>query len=200
MAPPPDQATIPGVNAPDGRRKVTAPEDLATLALAFATDAHDGQVDRFGRPFIEHPKAVAELSSELGDLATTIAYLHDTVEKAAADPADIERTFGGEVRRMVETLGQDLSIPDPDGRRIDHRARVSAAGPVERAVYLNDRRDGIRTMTALVAGGRAAAEFGGRDRLYLWKGDLEALDPDGLDPGLLRTARAELAKLESLLD
>lgn len=47
-------------------------------ALQIATDAHAGQVDKQGKPYILHPLAVA---AQLDDIELkTIALLHDTIE------------------------------------------------------------------------------------------------------------------------
>ncbi len=175
-------------------------DDRVERALALATAAHRGQRDRFGRDFIEHPVAVAELCLPFTGTAGLVpAYLHDTIEKAGVDPAEIERSFGPETRSMIEVLGQDGSIDDPEERRDDHRRRVAGAGPVERAVYLNDRRDGILTLTGLLGTGRDPGEFEAARRLALWQGDLEVVEPGRVDPTLDRAIRAELAALAALL-
>lgn len=171
-----------------------------TRAWSFACEAHAGRVDRFGRDFIVHPAAVAELSLPFGgEEALVPSYLHDTVEKGDADPAEIERLFGSGVRRMVETLGQDPAIPDHVDRRIDHRRRVSDAGPVEKVIYLNDRRESILTMSDLVESGRDPAEFGGSERLDLWEGDLEAIREMDLPDELVAQLESELGHLSDLI-
>ena len=177
-----------------------ADSDPAELALALARDAHRGQRDRFGRDFIEHPIAVADLCLPFtGPVGLVPAYLHDTVEKAGVDPLEIERLFGPEVKTMVEVLGQDGSIGDSESRREDHRRRVAAAGSIERAVYLSDRRDGILTLTALLRNGRESDEFEAVERVRLWRGDLDAVDPDLVDPALGEAIGIELETLASLL-
>ena len=176
-------------------------DDQVARALALAREAHRGQIDRFGRDFIEHPVAVAELCLPFtGPDGLVPAYLHDTVEKAGLDPAEIERLFGEPVRRMVEVLGQDPSIEDRGDRREDHRRRVAAAGPVERAVYLSDRREGILTLTGLLRSDREPGEFEAAARITLWNGDLDVVDPDLVDPALGAAIRAELETLAALLD
>ena len=175
-------------------------DDPAARALALARDAHRGQIDRFGRDFIEHPIAVAGLCLPFtGPDGLVPAYLHDTVEKAGVDPVAIERSFGRETRTMIEVLGQDGSIEDPNERRDDHRRRVAGAGTVERAVYLSDRRDGILTLTALLGAGRDPGEFEAARRLALWQGDLEVVEPGRVDPALEQAIRTELAALAALL-
>ena len=49
--------------------------------LAIAEDAHKGQVDKAGGAYIQHPLYVASLVE--GELAKTIALLHDVVEDSA---------------------------------------------------------------------------------------------------------------------
>ena len=52
--------------------------DVFNTALMIAIDAHSGQTDKQGRPYILHPLAVA---SQLDSLELkTIALLHDTIE------------------------------------------------------------------------------------------------------------------------
>jgi len=186
--------------AGEDERRDPGSTELPEKALAFARGVHAGQVDRFGRDFILHPIAVAELALPFaGPEGLVPAYLHDTVEKAGAVSEEIEELFGAETRRMVETLGQDSSIADPAARRDDHRRRLKAAGTIEKTVYLSDRRDGIITLTELVRAGRDPLEFGGTERLELWKGDLEAIGPDGIDPALIDQLGFELELLADLL-
>ncbi|MCI9292512.1 MAG: hypothetical protein HFF02_04310 [Erysipelotrichaceae bacterium] len=46
--------------------------------MAIATLAHQGQADKNGVDYIEHPKAVASLVK--GDQQNIVAYLHDVVK------------------------------------------------------------------------------------------------------------------------
>jgi len=53
-------------------------EHLLALAIAIATKAHDGQLDKAGKPYISHPLAVM---AQMDNLASKIvAVLHDAVE------------------------------------------------------------------------------------------------------------------------
>ena len=170
-------------------------------ALDLARRAHRDQLDRFGRDFIEHPIGVAELTLPFtGEQGLVPAYLHDTVEKGGVEPEEIERLFGPETGRMVEVLGQDPSIEDPVERRQDHRRRIAAAGRIEQAVYLNDRRESILALTALLEGGRRPEDFDTARRVSLWEGDVEAVDPEKIDPTLLSAIRRELDRLSARLD
>ncbi|TIR41906.1 MAG: HD domain-containing protein, partial [Mesorhizobium sp.] len=48
-------------------------------AAKIAEEAHRGQKDKTGRPFIEHLRRVADAVETLDE--KTVAYLHDVVEK-----------------------------------------------------------------------------------------------------------------------
>ena len=50
-------------------------------AIKVALAAHDGQIDKIGRPYFEHCRRVALAVS--GDDAKSVAYLHDVVEKSS---------------------------------------------------------------------------------------------------------------------
>jgi enoyl-CoA hydratase len=169
-------------------------------AWAFARESHAGQTDRFGRSFVAHPAAVADLCGALGDEdAVVAAYLHDAVEKGSASLDDLGATFGPRVQKMVETLGQDGAIADRQARREDHRRRVAASDPTTIAVYVNDRRDGIRTLTRLVEAGHDPDEFDAAGRPADWRGDLAAVSNLGVQPELIEAMRTELENLEFLL-
>jgi (p)ppGpp synthase/HD superfamily hydrolase len=51
---------------------------LETIARRVATQAHQGQVDKAGQPYIMHPHFVA--SQVTGDEAKAVAWLHDVIE------------------------------------------------------------------------------------------------------------------------
>ncbi|MDA0376463.1 MAG: HD domain-containing protein [bacterium] len=73
-------------------------------AYHLAVKAHEGQKRRDGKPYIEHPVAVAELLCGWGaDSDTVIAgILHDTVEDSSLTIKDIEDEFGSSVASLVE--------------------------------------------------------------------------------------------------
>lgn len=176
-----------------------APLHRPAKAWSFARRTQSGRRDRFGRELTEHSAAVAELCADLGDEdALVAAYLHDTVEKGGATFGEIEATFGSRTRKMVEVLGQDSGIPDSRARRDDHRKRVASSDPLTIAVYLNDRRDGIRTLTALLEAGRDPEEFDALGRPDAWRGDLAAISDSSVRPDLLEAMRSELDRLASL--
>ncbi len=58
-------------------------------ALKIAYDAHHGQTDKIGVPYIYHPIAVAEQMDTEDEIIT--ALLHDVIEDTKVTLADLER-------------------------------------------------------------------------------------------------------------
>ncbi|MDZ5564607.1 hypothetical protein [Enterococcus cecorum] len=74
---------------------------LYQQALAIAEDAHKGQVDKAGVTYIQHPLYVASLVE--GELAKTIALLHDVVEDSAWTLEDLR--MEGLPEEVVQAVG-----------------------------------------------------------------------------------------------
>jgi (p)ppGpp synthase/HD superfamily hydrolase len=80
---------------------------LVLHAARFASVRHDGQTKkRQRRPVIDHLLEVAELISAAGLPPDVIAaaVLHDTIEKTATEPAELEQRFGPRVRALVDAV------------------------------------------------------------------------------------------------
>lgn len=69
-------------------------------ALEIATKAHEGQYDKSGVPYIEHPKHVAE--GVHGDISKATAYLHDVIEDTDVTADDLRRV--GIPEEVVEAV------------------------------------------------------------------------------------------------
>jgi hypothetical protein len=113
-------------------------------AIRIAREAHAGQVDKSGRPYIGHPMRV--MSQVNGEYAQMAAVLHDVVEDTPITPDDL-RTAGcpEPVVTAVIALSKQPGEPMPDYLR-----RVAAdpiAVPVKRA-DIADNSNPIR-MSAL---------------------------------------------------
>lgn len=83
------------------RRELTIP------ARVLATSAHAGQVDKAGRPYIEHPARVAALVAvELGAQhpAVAVAWLHDVVEDTDVSLVEIRQAFGQQIAAGVDAM------------------------------------------------------------------------------------------------
>ena len=81
------------------------PRTVVALAEELARRYHAGQVDRLGDPYIEHPRAVAELLAGGPEALQAAAWLHDVLEHTDATTADL-LTAGvpPDVVRLVEVL------------------------------------------------------------------------------------------------
>jgi len=86
---------------------------LLALAIQVATDAHAGQLDKGGHPYILHPQAVAaSLDSTENKI---VAYLHDVIEDTEVTLEELEQM--GFTRRIVNSIriltkSKDVSYDD----------------------------------------------------------------------------------------
>ena len=67
--------------------------ELTIKAMVLAYNAHHGQFDKGGVPYIFHPIHLAEEMEE--EYATCVALLHDTVEDTAVTLEELSRDFPG---------------------------------------------------------------------------------------------------------
>ena len=65
--------------------------DLVATARRIATDAHRGQTDKAGAPYIGHPARVAAHAAAAGgdERVVAAAWLHDVVEDTGVTPDDL---------------------------------------------------------------------------------------------------------------
>ncbi|HET9141432.1 phosphohydrolase [Actinophytocola sp.] len=89
-------------------------------AVRIARDAHQGQVDKSGSPYIGHPLRVMDRVE--GEYARMAAVLHDVIEDTPVAAADL-RTAGCPARVVdaVVALSKRPGEPQPD-----YLARVAA--------------------------------------------------------------------------
>ncbi|MFB2585353.1 HD domain-containing protein [Herbiconiux liukaitaii] len=90
-------------------------------AVAVAREHHGGQTDKIGRPYIEHPLAVAALLSDEDD--RIVAVLHDILEDTDCPPDLLAELFGEEVLDDVLALTHL-----PEESRVDYLHRILARG------------------------------------------------------------------------
>lgn len=82
--------------------------DLTKKAMKLAYNAHHGQLDRSGIPYIFHPLHLAEEMDE--EIACTVALLHDVVEDTKFSMQDLEKEFPSEVIEALKLLTHDKSV------------------------------------------------------------------------------------------
>ena len=108
-------------------------------ALQVATEAHRGQKDRYGDPFILHPLRVM-LRCRTED-EKIVALLHDVVEKSERTLGDLNRDgFSSEVIAAVEGLTKREGEP-----YLDYivRARENALARAVKQADLQDHMDAV---------------------------------------------------------
>ena len=103
---------------------------MVEKAEAFAKKAHEGQVDKSGKPYFGHPKAVAAMVE--GEVEKTVAYLHDVVEDTGVSVEEIRSLFGDEVADAVDLLTHREGVP-----YFDYVEKIKA-NPVARRVKMAD--------------------------------------------------------------
>lgn len=75
-------------------------QDLLTTALHIAMNAHDGQVDRAGKPYIFHPLTVATMTGSFDEFVTGL--LHDVMEDSDYTEEDLR--LAGIPEHIIEAL------------------------------------------------------------------------------------------------
>lgn len=163
-------------------------------ALEMAREAHAGQVRRAsgGRPFIDHPVAVAEhlSTAHVSDDALAAALLHDVVEDSELGLDDVRERCGERVAELVGVLTDDESIEPYAERKREHRGRVEAAGGEEMAIYAADKLTNVKML-------RDAYEEQGEqvgeeltvpldEKVRVWEEDLEMLSANASESPAVR--------------
>jgi len=104
-------------------------------AIALATQAHRGQVDKGGQPYILHPlRVMLACQTEEQRIA---AVLHDVVEDSGFVMSDIASKFGPTIAYAVDALSRR---EDED---YDAFIARCAANPISRVVKLADITDNM---------------------------------------------------------
>lgn len=122
-------------------------------ALRFAAHKHSRQrrKDSDATPYIHHPIAVAEVLARIGrvtDPATLqAAILHDTIEDTATTPQELDEHFGQEVRRLVQEVTDDKTLPKEERKRlqIEHAPHLSMRA---RQIKIADKLCNVGDLTA----------------------------------------------------
>jgi (p)ppGpp synthase/HD superfamily hydrolase len=110
---------------------------MSTLerAIAIAAEAHAGQTDKAGQPYVLHPLRMMLRVSSLDE--RIVAVLHDVCEDCPG--WTFERIRGeGFPDHIIEAL---QSVTKRDGEDYESFVRRSAANPIGRRVKLADLHD-----------------------------------------------------------
>lgn len=82
---------------------------LTNKALRFAYNAHHGQLDYNGIPYIFHPLHLAEQMED--EISCCAALLHDVVEDTAVTMEELAGEFPAEVVEVVKLLTHPGDVP-----------------------------------------------------------------------------------------
>lgn len=118
----------------EGHAQAVMAEKLM-FALQFAAEKHRHQrrKDSEATPYINHPIAVAQVLVRDGKVDDPVliqaAILHDTLEDTDTTAMELDDQFGNEVRRLVEEVTDDKSLPKAERKRlqIEHAPHLSTA-------------------------------------------------------------------------
>ena len=194
-----------------------APEDLPLLerALALAAAAHAGQKRASGEPYIVHPLQVALLLADLSLPVDIIAagLLHDVIEDTNVPAEEIEAQFGGNVRRLVESVskvaeGAEAQATNPRGPNWHalKKLLVTTSSDLRAIVIkLADRLHNMRTIQFLSQGRRESmaletflvyAPLAHRLGMAVWASELYDRSFEILDPRNYWAARGVLEEVK----
>lgn len=194
-------------------------------AVEFAAKAHNGQVRRTRDPYVVHCIETARIvegllapgeDDERAEATVIAAILHDTMDDAGVELAEIISHFGGLVGSMVSKVSQlsatnqlvrrrvrlsEGSLSAQEEAQLRHMILTMVSEPLVIVIKLADRLHNMRTVFALnPVKQRAVAEETRRvwcslaERLGMFavRSELEDLCFAVLQPTEYRTLRAEL--------
>jgi (p)ppGpp synthase/HD superfamily hydrolase len=111
---------------------------MSTLenAIALAVKAHQGQVDKYGKPYILHPlRVMFRMETELEQM---VGVLHDVVEDSEVTFADLQQMgYSDEVITALD------GVTRREDETYDEFVTRSLAHPISRRVKLADLEDNM---------------------------------------------------------
>src|SRR5205085_6534644 len=123
-------------------------EQMIDAAAAYAVEAHTGQRDKQGVPYILHVARVA--TAVAGDpAACVVGWLHDAVEDVSVDPTVREQALAGLAHEFAPEIAEAVGLltKPKGGNHADYvRALVAVegrAGELARKVKRADINDNI---------------------------------------------------------
>ena len=108
---------------------------LTNKALVFAYNAHHGQLDYNGIPYIFHPLHLAEAMDD--EISCCAALLHDVVEDTSVTMEELEREFPANVVEVVKLLTHNDSAESSNSDYFSYLLPIKAH-PIAKKVKLAD--------------------------------------------------------------
>ena len=111
-------------------------EELLEKAIAIAVEAHRGQRDRYGLPYILHPiRVMCRMDNTPGKI---VGVLHDVVEDTDWTFKDLEEEgFPSAITQALD------SVTKREGEAYEDFVKRSASNPLGRKVKLADLEDNM---------------------------------------------------------
>lgn len=114
---------------------------LLNKAIVLAVYAHEGQLDKAGKPYILHPLRVGAAGRNEGE--QIVGFLHDVVEDTQVSLNEIRGLFGKVVAEAVD------SVTKRKGETYKQFVLRSNENAIGRQVKINDIKDNLRRMEGL---------------------------------------------------
>ncbi|XP_019571662.1 guanosine-3',5'-bis(diphosphate) 3'-pyrophosphohydrolase MESH1 isoform X1 [Rhinolophus sinicus] len=120
-------------------------------AADFAARKHRRQrrMDPEGTPYINHPIGVARILTHEAGITDVVvlqaALLHDTVEDTDTTLDEVEQYFGAQVRRLVEEVTDDKTLPKMERKRLQVE-QAPHSSPGAKLVKLADKLYNLRDL------------------------------------------------------
>lgn len=109
--------------------------ELTNKALVFAYNAHHGQLDYNGIPYIFHPLHLAEQMDD--EISCCAALLHDVVEDTDVTMEELKEAFPPEVTEVVALLTHSDTEDTNSGDYFSYLLPIKAH-PIAKKVKLAD--------------------------------------------------------------
>ncbi len=186
---------------------------LIARAYDYAQDVHDHQTRKSGEKYFIHPKAVAEILTELklDDATIATGLLHDTIEDTRATREEINKLFGDEIGALVDGVTKldqlDLVTKKAEQAENFRKLLIAISSDVRvLLVKLADRLHNMRTMEHMRDDRRRHisretmeiyAPLAGRMGIQWLRDELEDLSFRWLYPDAYETILARLEKLRT---
>ncbi len=186
---------------------------LIARAYDYAQDVHDHQTRKSGEKYFIHPKAVAEILTELklDDATIATGLLHDTIEDTRATREEINKLFGDEIGALVDGVTKldqlDLVTKKAEQAENFRKLLIAISSDVRvLLVKLADRLHNMRTMEHMRDDRRQHisretmeiyAPLAGRMGIQWLRDELEDLSFRWLYPDAYETILARLEKLRT---
>jgi (p)ppGpp synthase/HD superfamily hydrolase len=157
-------------------------------AIAIAAEAHAGQVDKAGAPYVLHPLRMMFRVSSVDE--RIVAVLHDVCEDCPGWTFDRLRSEGFP-DHIIEAL---QSVTKRDGEDYDDFVRRAAANPIGRSVKLADLLENSDLSRIAAPSERDIQRIEKYRRAIELISQLPAMAPEHKEKANKETARDKLAK------